>query len=119
MTGRLPANYSDPDIGSPAPGGGETTSPRSRGVALILGVLGGPVGLHRFYVGRPQSAVFMALTLGGMGVWWFYDMVLLFAGEFRDADDLPLLGVDVGDVLGAGVAVGGLELVAEFQSGAQ
>ncbi len=86
MSAHLPAPYDDADAGPP----GESTSPRSRGVALILGVLGGPLGLHRFYVGRPQSAIFMALTLGGMGVWWFYDMVLLLAGEFRDADDLPL-----------------------------
>ena len=96
MTGRLPANYMDPEAGPP----GETTSPRSRGVALILGVLGGPLGLHRFYVGRPQSAVFMALTLGGMGVWWFYDMVLLLAGEFRDADDLPLREWGVQETVG-------------------
>jgi TM2 domain-containing membrane protein YozV len=53
-------------------------------------MLGGVFGLHRFYVGRTQSGVIMALTLGGLGMWWLYDMVILVSGEFRDDDDLPL-----------------------------
>ena len=65
-------------------------SERSRGVALALGFFGGFFGLHRFYVGKPQSGVAMILTFGGLGVWWLYDMVLLATGEFRDADDLAL-----------------------------
>jgi len=65
-------------------------SERSRGVALALGFFGGFFGLHRFYVGKPQSGVAMIVTFGGLGVWWLYDMVLLATGEFRDVDDLPL-----------------------------
>ncbi len=65
-------------------------SERSRGVALALGFLGGPLGLHRFYVGKIQTGIAMIVTLGGLGIWWLYDMVLLVSGEFRDADDLAL-----------------------------
>lgn len=65
----------------------ERVSDRSRGVALALGLFGGFLGLHRFYAGRVQSAVWMIFTLGGLGVWWTYDLVLLVAGEFRDARD--------------------------------
>lgn len=65
-------------------------SERSRGVAVALGFFGGFFGLHRFYVGKPQSGVAMIVTFGGLGIWWLYDMVLLASGEFRDADDLPL-----------------------------
>ena len=32
----------------------------------------------------------MILTVGGLGVWWLYDLVLLAAGEFRDSHDLPV-----------------------------
>jgi TM2 domain-containing membrane protein YozV len=88
MTGQLPARYDDRD--GEYTQQGQPVSARSRGVGLALGVFGGFLGLHRFYVGRTHSAVIMALTLGGMGVWWFYDMVLLVSGEFRDADELPL-----------------------------
>jgi len=62
---------------------GPEISERSRGVAVVLGLFGGWLGLHRFYTGRASSAVLMALSLGGLGVWWLYDMVLLVAGEFR------------------------------------
>jgi TM2 domain-containing membrane protein YozV len=79
----LPQAYS-PDDSEPE------VSERSRGVALALGFLGGPLGLHRFYVGKVQTGLAMIFTLGGLGVWWLYDMVLLVSGEFRDAEDLPL-----------------------------
>jgi TM2 domain-containing membrane protein YozV len=65
-------------------------SRRSRGVALALCLVGGWCGLHRFYVGKTKTALAMMPTFGGLGVWWFYDLVLIAAGEFRDADDLPL-----------------------------
>lgn len=80
----LPQPYAPPPEHEPE------ISERSRGVALALGFFGGFFGLHRFYVGKPQSGVAMILTIGGLGVWWLYDMVLLATGEFRDADDLPL-----------------------------
>jgi len=59
-------------------------------VALVLATVGGVFGLHRFYVGRTESGIWQAVTLGGLGMWWLYDMVLLIAGEFRDGDGLPL-----------------------------
>jgi hypothetical protein len=46
--------------------------------------------LHRFYVDKPKTAIAMIVTFGGFGVWWLYDMVLLVAGEFRDANELPV-----------------------------
>lgn len=46
----------------------------------------GVFGAHRFYVGRTGSGVAMLCTLGGMGIWWLYDMILIVAGEFKDAD---------------------------------
>ncbi len=59
-------------------------SPRSRGVALLLcGVLG-VFGAHRFYTGKHATGVLMAGTLGGLGLWWLYDLILLAAGSFRD-----------------------------------
>ena len=72
------------------------TSRRSRGVALGLAFIPFP-GLHRFYVGKIQSGIAMIVTLGGLGVWWLYDLVLIAAGEFRDADDLPLRNWNVDD----------------------
>jgi len=103
MTGSslTPYDYDD----APPPAGPEV-SERSRAVALILQILGGPLGLHRFYVGRRQTGILMAITLGGMGLWWMYDLVILLAGEFRDADDRPLRnwGVSEPSAMGGGAS---------------
>ena len=65
-------------------------SKRSRGVAMGLCIVGGVFGLHRFYVDKPRTAIAMIFTLGGLGIWWLYDLVLLAAGEFRDSEDLAV-----------------------------
>src|SRR3989449_10945424 len=65
-------------------------SERSRGVALGLAVIGGMFGLHRFYTGRAASGVCMCLTLGGLGIWYLYDIVVIAAGDFQDGDGPPL-----------------------------
>ncbi|MGH7645587.1 MAG: TM2 domain-containing protein [Gemmatimonadales bacterium] len=85
MTGQLPDLY-EGESEDPSP----EVSPRSRGLALCLGVLGGVFGFHRFYAGKTRSGVAMLLTLGGLGIWWLYDMILLLAGEFRDAEGRPI-----------------------------
>jgi hypothetical protein len=59
-------------------------SDKSRTVALTLAVLLGPFGAHRFYAGRTESAVLMACTLGGLGIWWAYDVIVVGFGQFRD-----------------------------------
>ncbi|HEX3274610.1 MAG TPA: TM2 domain-containing protein [Gemmatimonadales bacterium] len=61
-------------------------SDRSRSVALALAALLGVVGGHRFYVGKTKSGVLMAATLGGAGLWWLYDLILVGSGSFRDAE---------------------------------
>jgi len=61
-----------------------SVSEHSRGVALGLAIPLGFFGLHRFYVGKVGSGFLMAATLGGAGIWWLYDLVLVAAGEFRD-----------------------------------
>jgi len=72
-------------------------SERSRGVALGLAVIGGMFGLHRFYTGRAASGVCMCLTLGGLGIWYLYDIVVIAAGDFEDGDGRRLRRWEVGD----------------------
>jgi hypothetical protein len=61
-------------------------SEKSRGVALALAAILGPFGAHRFYVGRPKSAALMLVTVGGLGLWYLYDLILVAAGEFEDVE---------------------------------
>ena len=61
-------------------------SDKSRGVALALAAILGPFGGHRFYVGKTGTGILMALTIGGVGLWYLYDLILVASGSFRDAD---------------------------------
>ncbi len=61
-------------------------SEKSRGVATALATLLGPFGAHRFYLGKPESGAVMLLTLGGLGIWWLYDLILIASGAFRDGE---------------------------------
>jgi len=59
-------------------------SDKSRTVALTLAVVLGPFGAHRFYAGRNESGALMACTLGGLGIWWLYDVIVVVFGQLRD-----------------------------------
>jgi hypothetical protein len=61
-------------------------SPRSRTVALLLAFFLGWFGAHRFYVGKTQTAILQLITLGGLGIWWLIDLIMILAGAFRDDD---------------------------------
>ena len=61
-------------------------SDRSRTVALLLAALLGPFGAHRFYVGKVRTGILMAATIGGVGLWYVYDLILVATGSFRDID---------------------------------
>ena len=61
-------------------------SERSRGIALALAAVLGPFGAHRFYVGKTGTGMLMLCTLGGVGLWYLYDLILVAGGSFRDSE---------------------------------
>lgn len=69
------------------PGG----SDKSRGVALALAIVLGVFGGHRFYTGKVGTGILMLLTLGGLGIWYLYDVILIAAGQYRDAEGRRVL----------------------------
>jgi len=60
------------------------TSSKSGVTALLLCILLGPLGFHRFYVGKTGSGVAQLLTLGGFGIWAFIDLITIVTGKFTD-----------------------------------
>jgi TM2 domain-containing membrane protein YozV len=63
-------------------------SQKSRLVALLLSWFFGYFGAHRFYANKYGTAVLMILTLGGFGIWWIVDLILIAVGSFRDSKGL-------------------------------
>jgi hypothetical protein len=61
-------------------------SEKSRGVTFALAALLGPFGAHRIYVGKTGSGVLMLCSLGGLGLWYLYDLIIVASGSFRDAE---------------------------------
>jgi len=61
-------------------------SDKSRAVALALCIPLGVFGAHRFYVGKIGTGLLQLVTIGGLGLWWLYDLITIASGEFRDAD---------------------------------
>lgn len=61
-------------------------SDKSRGIAFILALVLGVFGAHRFYVGKVGTGILMICTVGGMGIWYLYDVIMVAAGNFRDAE---------------------------------
>ncbi|MDF1822206.1 MAG: TM2 domain-containing protein [Alcanivoracaceae bacterium] len=54
-------------------------------IGYIMWLLGGIVGYHRFYYGKPVSGVIWLLTLGLAGIGWLIDLFLV-PGMNREAN---------------------------------
>lgn len=53
---------------------------------LIYSVLLGFLGMDRFCLGHTGTAVGKLLTLGGVGIWWIVDVILLVRGMLLPED---------------------------------
>lgn len=52
--------------------------------AFLLCFFFGIFGFHRFYVGKPGTAVLQIFTLGGLGIWSLIDFIMIIVGAFTD-----------------------------------
>ena len=90
------------------------SSPKPRLDILILALLFGWLGIHRFYVGKTRSALVMLflfilgllisvlLSIWGintfangiplitLAVWYFIDLASIISGKFKDAERRPI-----------------------------
>ncbi|PID67726.1 MAG: hypothetical protein CR968_05160 [Flavobacteriia bacterium] len=62
------------------------SSGKSQLTALLLAVLVGALGIHRFYLGYIWQGVVQLLTLGGLGVWALIDLVRIATGDLQPKD---------------------------------
>lgn len=69
----------------------EAESDYTRLPILILCLLFGWLGIHRFFVGKVGTGVLMLVTIGGLGIWIVIDLILIIFGQFRDRDGRRIL----------------------------
>jgi len=59
-------------------------SSKSSGITLVLCLLFGMLGIHRFYVGKIGTGILMLITGGGFGIWVLVDLILIVTNKFED-----------------------------------
>ena len=55
-------------------------------VVLLLCFFLGGFGIHRFYVGKTGTGILQLLTLGGLGFWVLFDLIMIVLGKFEDSN---------------------------------
>jgi TM2 domain-containing membrane protein YozV len=63
---------------------GPSNTPKRILPAFLLNAFLGVFGIHRFYVGKIGTGLLQLVTVGGFGIWWIVDHVLITWGSFTD-----------------------------------
>ena len=66
------------------------TSDKRKVVALILVILLGWMGAHRYYVGRLRTGILYTCTLGFFFIGAILDFIAIITGGFKDNVGAPL-----------------------------
>lgn len=62
------------------------TSPKSGVATILLCFFLGPLGAHRFYVGKMGTGILHLITAGCLGIWTLIDFVMIVTGKFTDGE---------------------------------
>lgn len=74
-------------------------SDKSYVVSWALALFLGTLGVDRFYRGFTGLGIAKLFTLGGLGIWYLVDLLLLLTTGGKDSEQRPLEGYDKHKVL--------------------
>ncbi len=59
--------------------------------ALLLSIFLGELGIDRFYLGKIGTGLLKLITVGGAGIWWIVDIILIASGFMKDKQGNELI----------------------------
>ena len=59
-------------------------SDKKRLLTLLICLPFGIFGAHHFYAGKIKTGILMLVTIGGLGIWYIIDCLIVLFGEFTD-----------------------------------
>ena len=57
---------------------------------ILLSFFVGWLGIDRFYLGYTGLGILKLISLGGFGIWYVIDLILIVTGNLKDSQGLPL-----------------------------
>lgn len=89
-----PPNNQYPNNTNPYPNQNQPCNPycstKSKIITLVMCIIFGSCGIHRFYVGKVGTGLLYFFTFGLFGVGWIHDVIKICTNTFTDGLGLPI-----------------------------
>lgn len=69
-----------------------SNSSKSFMVTAMFSLFLGVIGVDRFYVGKVGTGILKLITIGGFGIWYLIDLILVYTGNMKDKQGRQLVG---------------------------